>query len=49
LKLKPRSTSSGAGAAETPTARAPRRAVAMLEKEGMLAVDNSADEYVVSE
>jgi hypothetical protein len=38
LKLKERSTSSGAGAAEVPTARAPRRAVAMKLKEGIVDV-----------
>jgi hypothetical protein len=38
LKLKERSTSSGAGAAEVATAKAPRRAVAMKLKEGIVAV-----------
>jgi len=36
LKEKPRSTSSGAGAAEVPMARAPSRVVAMKLNEGIL-------------
>lgn len=38
LNEKPRSTSSGAGAAEVPTKRAPRRVVAMMLKDGIILV-----------